>query len=114
MKKDVWKYILAIVVLIGISIAIKGLFKPKESFEATVLENGEALMVQPDEGEWELTSSDKIVVHVSSDTKIVNSSGKKITREELPLGSKVRITYDGTVAESYPAQIGSYEIKLLK
>ena len=62
---------------------------------ARVLECGEGwVLVEPLEGETERNSSNKITF----------STG---TLEDIPVtvGTKVEITYDGQIMESYPAQI---------
>ncbi len=67
----------------------------EESFEATVLEVGETgVTVEPLEGEWERTSSDKITFS----TQLLDDIG-------VEPGDIVEIIYNGTVRESYPAQI---------
>ena len=67
----------------------------EESFEATVLEVGEdGVTVEPLEGEWERKSSDRIVFS----TQLLDNFGAEP-------GDIVEIIYNGTVRESYPAQI---------
>lgn len=81
----------------------------KVSFNATVLENmGNAILVNPDEGSSELSSSDKIVVRVP----VENATLKDLS--EFTKGSKVKITYGGAIMESYPAQINAYNVELIK
>lgn len=77
------------------------------TFSATVLENsGTSIMVKPDEGEDELKSSDKIVVRVPKDSAVLEDLS------QFTVGSKVKITYDGAIMESYPAQINASKIEL--
>lgn len=67
----------------------------EESFEATILEVGETgVTVKPLEGEWERKSSDKITFS----TQLLDDIG-------VEPGDIVEIIYNGTVRESYPAQI---------
>jgi hypothetical protein len=67
----------------------------EESFEATVLEVSEGgVMVEPLEGEWERKSSDKI----GFPTQLLADIG-------VEPGDIVEIVYNGTIRESYPAQI---------
>lgn len=67
----------------------------EESFEATVLEVGKSgVTVEPMEGEWERRSSDKIVFS----TELLEDIG-------VEPGDIVEIIYNGTIRESYPAQI---------
>ncbi len=76
------------------------------SFSATVLENNKvSILVEPFEGEDELKSSDKIVVRVAE-----NSATLKDLSEFTP-GTKVTITYNGIIMESYPAQINAYNVE---
>jgi len=75
-------------------------------FTATVLENKRtSIMVQPDEGQSELNSSDKIVVRVAIDGAVLDDLS------EFVVGSKVKITYGGEIMESYPAQINAYRVE---
>jgi hypothetical protein len=77
------------------------------TFIATVLENkGTSIMVQPIEGESELNSSDKIVVRVPKDSAILEDLSK------FTVGSKVKITYNGEIMESYPAQINAIKVEV--
>lgn len=65
-----------------------------KTFSATVLEiNGDSVLVKPSEGEQELKSSDKITF------------SKKNLQGNPPVGAAVKITYNGVIMESYPAQI---------
>lgn len=78
----------------------------KISFNATVLENnGNSILVKPEEGSSELNSSDKIFVRVRVDNAVL----KELS--EFTEGSKVKITYDGMIMESYPAQINAYKVE---
>lgn len=81
----------------------------KVSFNATVLENnGNSILVNPEEGSSELNSSDKIVVRVPVDNAVL----KELS--EFTKGSKVKITYDGMIMESYPAQINAFNVEFAK
>ena len=62
---------------------------------ATIIEiNGDVVLIEPVEGEWELQSADRIWINVEGFDDI----GVKI-------GSIVDVTYDGYIRETYPAQI---------
>lgn len=109
-KSIVWIIVVLLVALIAI--AVTGLAKGNNiednphSFTATVLENkGTSLLVQPDEGEDELRSSDKIVVRVPKDSAVLEDLS------QFSVGSKVKITYGGAIMESYPAQINAYRVE---
>jgi len=84
-----------------------------DSFAATVLENnGNSLLVEPQEGSDELRSADKIVVYLK-DAELLGSDGKQIRMEDIKAGMQVEIFYNGGIAESYPAQLqGCYKIQL--
>ena len=72
------------------------------SFEAVILEiNGDSVLVSPIEKDKERSSSDKISFCISS----LEDIGAEV-------GSVIEITYDGTIMESYPAQINAKDWKL--
>jgi hypothetical protein len=114
-KKSILGIILLIVVAIIVIIAVNYFVNNDEnddnnekvSFNATVIENmGNSLLVNPEEGSSELNSSDKIVVRVPVDGAILKDLS------EFTEGSKVKITYNGMINESYPAQITAYDVEL--
>jgi len=84
------------------------------SFQATILENnGTYLAVQPEENSPENSSADQLHVSVS-DAKLLDENDNETTIEDFLQDMKVNITYNGMIAESYPAQIHKvYEIKIL-
>jgi hypothetical protein len=83
------------------------------SFIATVLENNQtSLLVEPAEGSIELSSSDRIVAHLS-DAIITDPQGNKVDITAIVVGDKVMIIYSGEIAESYPAQIWSFRVQLM-
>ncbi|MGI6113431.1 MAG: DUF3221 domain-containing protein [Mahellales bacterium] len=84
------------------------------SFSATVLENDHtSLLVQPDEGSDELRSADKIFVSVK-DADLVDARDTEITMDDIKVGARVEVFYNGAIAESYPAQLqGCFKVKLL-
>lgn len=83
-------------------------------FIGTVLENnGTTLLVEPQAESDELKSADKISISIN-DTAIKDKENKEISVEEIKVGERVEITYNGQIAESYPAQIHKcYKIKLI-
>ncbi|MGI6405463.1 MAG: DUF3221 domain-containing protein [Syntrophaceticus sp.] len=92
--------ILIVTILIGCAHSVNQL-----SFVATVLENDETyLLVKPEEGSDELRSADRITVSIR-DTVLLNSQDIEIAADDIAIGKQVEIAYDGTIAESYPAQI---------
>ena len=104
-------YFIGLLVLAFIIITIVNLFVLNDNtdevtFNASVIENnGTSLLVSPVEGSSELNSSDKIVVRVPVD----NATLKDLS--EFTVGSIVKITYDGMIMESYPAQINAYNVE---
>lgn len=72
-------------------------------FQATVVEvNGEMILAEPLEGSAERLSADRIYV--------ANEEGLK-----LLTGDVIEIQYDGSILESYPAQLGNvYHITLME
>lgn len=110
-KKSCWFILISICVFAIILIYI---FKPmtmndiydKPNFKGIVLEVFEgAILVSVNEEEDEIKSSDKI--SVSLDVKLKDG----ITNFEV--GDKVRVFYDGTILETYPAQINKVYAILL-
>lgn len=83
-----------------------------KNFMATVLENSGTLIVEPHKDTAEYTSSDKIVVH-TEDAAILNSQQKEMEVSDILVGQILQITYNGVVAESYPAQIWADEIMIV-
>lgn len=79
--------------------------KKNPYFQATVLEVKEnSILVEPFEGEQELTSVDRI--SVSTDVISIQEV------PEMEEGTEVRVVYNGEIAESYPAASFSlYAIK---
>lgn len=71
-------------------------------FDATVIEANVGLLVIPVAGSSELSSSDKISVSIKVSEEQKDQSAESM---EFYPGDLVRITYDGMIAESYPAQI---------
>lgn len=106
-------FILIIILLVAfVSITVVNMLinnsnnKGQVTFTATVLENkGTSIMVQPEDGEDELRSSDKIVVRLPKDSAVLEDLS------QFSVGRKVKITYDGTIMESYPAQINATKIE---
>ena len=79
--------------------------KKNPYFQATVLEVKEnSILVEPFEGEQELTSVDRI--SVSTDVISIQEV------PEMEEGTEVRVVYNGEIAESYPAQILFIPIRL--
>lgn len=75
------------------------------TFEAEILETGTSLLVAPAQESNEYKSSDKMMVHL---TEV-----EGIAVDELKIGDMIRITYNGMIAESYPAQISATAIQVI-
>lgn len=76
--------------------------KDIEIFEATVIDGDGIPLVTPVEGSSELRSADKISVSIKTDSA-----------SDYKPGDLLRITYDGMIAESYPAQIWASKIEVI-
>ena len=74
-------------------------------FVATIIEAYDNyIIVEPEEESNERKSSDKISMKITRPTNGTN--------DFYVVGNKVKITYDGNIMESYPAQIGAIKIEL--
>ena len=75
-------------------------------FLASVLEVTEkTLLVEPEQDSVERASADRISVSLAQDAELLNLAGDSRTPADIHVGDTVEITYDGVIAESYPAQI---------
>lgn len=74
------------------------------TFQATILQHDDALLVEPAEGEAELQSADEIVISTEQ-TVLLDAEGEPLELEDFTKGDLVEIAYDGIIAESHPAQI---------
>lgn len=111
-KKVLW-FIVISIFIVGIILAY--LFKPmtmndiynKPNFTGTVLDVWDGgILVAVNEDEDEIRSSDKM--SVSLNTKLKDSM------TSFKVGDKVKVFYDGSILESYPAQIPTvYAILLI-
>lgn len=83
------------------------------AFTATVTAAEEDyLEVEPAEDAAERRSADRIRISQPEGTLYFDAGGEEIGRPEFAEGQRLRIVYDGTIAESYPAQIRAIEIHL--
>ena len=115
--KIVITIIIVLIVLLGIIFFIKRTSDFKEpnykkaeeqyEFVATIIGVYESsILVEPEEGTNERRSSDKISMSITRTT-----DG---TDDFYVVGNKVKITYNGMIMESYPAQIIATKIELAK
>lgn len=80
--------------------------KKEYQFIGTIIESGkDYIIVEPDEGTNERKSSDRISIGIDRPTSGVN--------DFYVVGNRVRITYNGFINESYPAQIDAFKIELV-
>ena len=87
--------------------------KDEVSFVATVFEvDQSSLLVEPAEGSAELSSADRITAHLGEAT-IEDPEGNELDITAVEVGSRVTIFYDGTIAESYPAQVWPFRVQLM-
>lgn len=85
----------------------KKLEEEQYEFIATIIgAYGKAILVEPEEGTNERKCSDKISMGITRPT-----NG---TDDFYVVGNKVKITYNGMIMESYPAQIFATKIELVK
>ena len=93
---------------------------PQPALEAVVLEarvleviGQDQLLVEPVAGSPELGSADRIVAH-TNDSVVYDESGEETTIDTYEVGRLIHITYDGRVAESYPAQVWAQQVQLVE
>lgn len=98
---------IAIVALITLTLAGCKIEKTEDnddihSFEGTIIEcENASMIVRPKASESEYSSSNRFRVEYVNDFNSCN------------VGTKVKITYEGGINESYPAQIGTTKIEVL-
>jgi hypothetical protein len=122
MKKYLWVFLCSLLILTLIT-GCAGSERNEDqenkdgvTFMAEVLENnGTSLLVEPQPGSKELSSADKIVIHISEETILKAGDSGTLAVEDIEIGQRVEIAYSGAIAESYPAQINStYSITLVE
>lgn len=88
---------IAFLLIMSCILGLTGCAKADSSvFQAKILEiNGQTLLVEPIEGSQELQSADRIILPM-----------KNMRPSPVPkVGDIIEITYNGEIAESYPAEI---------
>lgn len=83
-----------------------------EVFMAEVISSEEGLLITPDKDSVEYSSSDKISVAVR-EAEIIDDKGNAISIDSLKSGDRIKVSYNGVIAESYPAQITADKIELI-
>ncbi len=109
MKKIVISILVVLIVLLGIIFFTDytKIEEEKYEFVATIIGvYDSSILVEPEEGSNERKSSDKISMGI---TRPTNGSD-----DFYVVGNKVKITYNGMIMESYPAQIIATKIELTK
>lgn len=117
--------------LVGCNLISEGIDRGKENdlsqyqvFEADVISNKNGLLVTPDEDSLERSSSDKIYVGLVGakvydqdgnlvDEDMYDKDGNLVDEDIFKPGDRVKITYNGIIAESYPAQISAKKIEII-
>ena len=108
------KFFSIFAVVLLIAVILTGCDAEKNRFTATVQTVEESsILVIPSEDSAERNSSDLISAHISDKTKIYDRSGEKTDAASIKTGILVEITYNGMIAESYPAQIRADVIKVV-
>lgn len=82
----------------------------QKSFQGEVIDNGTTLVITPGADSNEAGSSDKISVGYDG-AILLDEDGKSIKADQLQIGDILVITYNGVIAESYPAQITASKIE---
>lgn len=84
-----------------------------QTFTAEVIDTEGALLITPDKESVERSSSDRILV-ATRDAEIIDDKGKTADIDIFKPGDRIRITYNGLIAESYPAQITAGKVELIE
>lgn len=80
-------------------------------FSSNVVEVSEsALLVEPAQSSAERASADRIHVRITDDTRIIDLNGAASALVSIGVGDTVEITYNGEIAETYPAEITAQRI----
>lgn len=84
--------------------------EPDFKMKATVTELSEKLMVEVTEAEY---AEGPFWIIISESTEIVDSNGKKISRDEIKVDDEIEIIYNGQVMMSFPPQVAALKIIVL-
>ncbi len=123
MKKKALLGLLMVTVATGILIC--GIFigkslprRPEVSFYAKVLESRSNSLLVEEIPENDVNHRGQMYVSLENpndNNAVIDENGQPMSLSEVPVGSSVRIVYDGIVLESYPGQIhGAYKIYILE
>ncbi len=107
MKKRIFMITVLIILIILFATYLKNNNKSEFSFDATVIEKSAygLLVESPSYEHFEIA-----FVKINNETTIVFDNNKKASLKDINIESKITITYDGIVQESYPAGIQATKI----
>ena len=80
------------------------------TFLATVKSVSDKIEVEADEGQNEFGV---YLIVTTSQTKYYDKDGNKVPKLSLVEGTRIKITYNGQVARSYPPQVAAQKIQLI-
>ena len=80
------------------------------TFLATVKSVSDKIEVEADEGQNEFGV---YLIVTTSQTKYYDKDGNKASKLNLAEGTRIKITYNGQVARSYPPQVAAQKIQLI-
>ena len=80
------------------------------SFTATVKSVNDRIEVEADEGQNEFGT---YLIVTGSETKYYDKDGKNLLKLNLTEGAKIKVTYNGQVAKSFPPQVAAQKIQLI-
>ena len=83
---------------------------PKFTMKADVIELSEKILVDVTEAEY---AEGEFLIIISDRTEIYDARGKKVSRDEISVGDKLIITYNGQVMMSYPPQVVALKIRVI-
>lgn len=83
-----------------------------EVFMAQVTRSEEGLLISPDKDTAPYSSSDRISL-ATKDAEIIDDKGNLVDIDMLKPGDRIKVSYNGIIAESYPAQITANKVELI-
>ena len=110
MKKSLGILIIMICISVLFSCS-EGGAEPEFKMKATVTALGEKLEVDVTESKY---AEGIYWIIISDKTEILDAKGKKISRDEIAVGTELAITYNGQVMMSLPPQVVALKIQLTK
>ena len=82
----------------------------EHTFLATVTSTEERIEVEPDEGQNEVGT---YVIVTTNGTKYYDKDGNNVQNLNLAEGTRIKVTYNGQVAKSFPPQVSAQKIQLI-